>query len=248
MATDMGDLMTDTNYLLDAVDVLTKVRKVHTTMYDDAGDWHGVHTEDHPPLLQMLIDGTGITRGGKSSDPGIPIDADALELWGQVRDLTRLWCKQLTVPFTDDLLGSLRRWFVAHNNAHRGGRISDVINTDITRMVQGWVRMIEAKFDPIEKREWRESCPNWVQRLNPDGGELGFYRCDAKRVLVDGVYRFAIGLNITAWTAECVACKHVWNSRTALSDLRYESNVWELEKAQLANGDTPGELVSPIAM
>ena len=75
---------------------------------------------------------------------------------------------------------------------------------------------------------------------------------------VDKVARFAITLNITAWTAECCVCKTAWTTKTALSDLRYESNVWALEKVEreaerlavllwLANGDTPKKKIDENA-
>ena len=249
------------NALLDAVDLLTKDRNIHTVQEIPSGSglWMKRHTETHPPLLVMLIDGTGITPSGKSSDPGIPIDADALELWAQIRDIVRLWCKQLVITFDqDELLASVRRWYQVHANRVRAGLTSDVIDRDVTRMVEGWVRMIENKFDPPEKREWKASCPAWRQHIQ-ESGEDTWSRCDARRVIVDKVERFAITLNITAWTAECCVCGTEWKTSTALQDLRYESNLWELEKTEreaerqaalerLTTGDTPEESATEVAV
>jgi hypothetical protein len=222
----MGAQHDDKNdLLLDAVDALTKKRSIHTTITDDeTGEWLKVHTEIHPPLLTMLMDGASSQGGSKSSDPGIPIDAAALEMHAQIRDLVRLWCKQSgTVWWPYDLLYAVRAWYIGHVNLHRAGKVSDEADRDITHMVQGWVRMIESKFDPQDKSEWTFPCPARVMDDEP-------HRCDARRVTIDGVERFAIGLNLTLWTAECVVCGTKWSSSKAIQELRYESNVWEQEK------------------
>lgn len=235
--------------LLYAVEALTMERTIHTTITDDDGAWLRIHSEQHPPLLTMLIDGTGQSRNAGSADPGIPIDADALEMWGQVRDLIRLWSKQLGVAFDgDDLLGSVQRWHSRHDALVRSAGLSEEINRDVTRMVEGWVRMIEQKFDPPEKREWKDACPAWV-RL-PDGTQR---RCGARRVVKNGEERFAINLNVTTLTAECSTCGEKWVGERGVAMLRYETNLWEMEKAEVEAarmselerlaGDTPEKKV-----
>jgi len=214
--------------LLDAVDELTRERTVHTTIIDDeTGEWLRVHSEKHPPLITMLLEGTGISRGSASSDPGIPIDADALEMYSQMRDLIRLWCKKLGATFDDDLLASIRVWFLAHANAVRAGKVSEVIDHDVTRMVEGWVRMILNKFEPDEKREWTDPCP----ALIPVENEFGVHkRCGARRVWVNGDERFAIQLNVTKMTAECAHCHTRWVGVKEIMQLRHETNVAEAAK------------------
>jgi len=201
-----------------------------------ASTYDNMVTELHPPLLTMLIEGNGSSSGGKSSDPGIPIDADALELWGQVRDLIRLWCKKLHVPFDDELLGSTVRWYKAHVNAVRSGRVSEVIDHDVTRMVQGWVRMIETKFDPPDIREWTGPCPAYVPIRDELDNITGYRRCGARRVVVGGTERFAISMNFTQESATCCVCGMAWISATWRKDLLYESEEYELELADREAG------------
>lgn len=222
--------MTD-DALLDAVDELTLERKITTIIKDDDTEaWIGVHTETHPPLITLLLEGTGITRGAKSAAIRIPIDADALEMWGQIRDIIKLWCKQLGADFDgDDLLGSIRKWYVAHSNAYRAGTFRETIDRDVTRMVQGWVRMIQGKFDPPEKREWTSPCPEWVAN-EPGNPQSTFRRCGARKVLANGEERFAIQLNVTTMTAECSACGAQWAGLERIKQLRYDTNVWGLQE------------------
>lgn len=219
----------------------------------------GVHRETHPPLLLMLMQGISSQGGSPSPDPGIPIDADALELWAMVRDLVKLWCRQLDATFTgDNLLGSINNWHLAHRNAHRSKRISDVIDHDVTRMVEGWVRMIESKFDPPTKAQFEWPCPAMVPTRDADGTEIGYRRCGARRLVVDGEERFAIALNWTTLHAECARCKTAWDGERGFMNLRYESNLYEAEKEQantermaelerLAAGDTPKAQTADIA-
>ena len=238
--------------LLDAVDALTKPRMIHTTIIDDdTGEWLRVHTEEHPPLLILLMEGTGITRMSPNSNISLPIDADALELWGQVHDMVKLWCRQLDASFiSDDLLMSIRHWYMAHVNVYRGNKISEVTDRDITRMVQGWVRMIETKFDPEEKREWTEPCPAFTETRNIDGDVIGNHRCNARRIVVAGEERFAIQLNVTTMTAECGRCHSKWVGERGVLDLRKATELHKLireedeaqrtaEMERLAAGDTP---------
>ena len=223
-----------TNTLLEAVDQLTRPRKIHTNVPEGETTAAESVTVTHPPLLTLLIDGTGITKGAPSSSIRIPIDADALELWGQINDLIKLWCRLLAARFdSDDLLGSMQRWHTAHSNQHRSGKISDTTDHDVTRMVEGWVRMIEQKFDPPERREWKEACPAILTALNDDFTTTT-KRCGARRVVVAGEERFAILLNVSTLTAECAKCHTKWEGQRGLMMLRYETNLWNLEKEETA--------------
>lgn len=252
----MTDDLINPDRLLDAVDQLTLERTIHTTITDDNGGFVRIHSEKHPPLLTLLLEGTGQGKVGRNSDIRIPIDADALEMWGQVRDLIKLWSRQLDTTFdAGDLARSIRNWYLGHSNAHRAGKISDSIDHDVTRMVEGWVRMIEAKFDPPEKREWTDACPAYVETRNIEGTVIGHRRCNARRITVNGEERFAIQLNVTTLTAECGRCKCKWVGERGIMSLRYETNLWKMEREEveanrmlelerLANGmvrDTPGE-------
>lgn len=214
-----------TNPLLDAVDALTKDRTIHTVQPEgEYSDAETDHTETHPPLLVMLLEGTGQGRAGRTSDIRIPIDADALELWAQVRDLVRLWCKKLHVPFDDDLLASTRRWYIKHSNLVRSGQVSDVVDHDVTIMVEGWVRMIESKFDPPEKREWTDHCVADITHMD-ENGNLAHRKCGARRILINGVEEFAITLNVATLTAECRKCHHKWVGEKELAELRFLTNL-----------------------
>ncbi len=211
--------------LLTAVEKLTKPRRVPITLTDDDSDASAIIVADHPPLLVMLLEGTGITRGGRSADIRIPIDADALELYSQIEELTRLWCKQLSVTFDrSDLCASLNRWFMAHSNGVRAGKVSQGTDLDVTIMVEGWARMIENKFDPPEKREWQEHCVAEVRGWDADGMEETRL-CGARKILIDGVEQFAIQLNVTDLTAECRKCGHRWIGKKSLMELRFQTNV-----------------------
>lgn len=199
------------------------------------------HREEHPPLLTLLLEGTGLGKASRSSELKIPIDADALELWTAIRDLVKLWCRQLDATYDgSDLPHSLSNWYLAHVNAHRSRRISDETDKDVTRMVEGWVRMIEARYDPPEKREWTEACPAKVELRNPDGDVIGTRICNARRIVVNNVERFAIELNVTTMTAECARCHHQWVGDKGVLELRQQTELQKLiREEENAAYDTP---------
>lgn len=216
--------MSETTEMLSvAVDKLARDREVDTIFTDEkTGNWLGVHTETHPPLLTLLVEGTGFSNGPKSAETPLPIDADALEIWGQVHDLIRLWCKQLRIDFTDDLIESVLAWHKAHNALARTGVISEATQADVSRMVAGWVRMIEQKFEPDKRREWTDHC----------------IQCSARRIVLKGSEVFAIELNVTTRTAACRACGTEWVGEDALKELRYLTNLDNENRANLL-ADTP---------
>lgn len=225
------------NHLLDAVDALTEERQVRTVVPNaKAGKGPKVHTETHPPLLVLLIEGTGITRKeGGSGEVAIPIDADALEMEWQIRDCIRLWSKKLGVEFDpDDLLGSIRRWYSAHMLWQETPGKGET-HRDVTRMVQGWVRMIESKFEPDEKREWTHACPAWVPYPNADGDGVMVRRCGVRRIVVNGDERFAIQLNVTKLTAECARCGTKWIGEEGLTYLASQTDAFAAEQKEAAN-------------
>lgn len=224
--------------LLTAVDLLTKDRFIGTWVPDADGELK-VHTEKHPPLLRLLIDGTGITRSAGSSDIKLPIDADALELCAQIRDRVRLWCRSLRVAFDgDELLTTVRRWYLHHANRVRSGQVSDEVDANITRTVQSWVSMIEGKFEREEKREWEGACVGNVTVMGDDG-HVVIRRCGARRIELNGTEVFAIELNVSTLTATCRQCGAVWQGRDRLAELRFLTN-WD-------QAVQSGDRIDPVA-
>jgi hypothetical protein len=236
------------NLLLDAVDALTQLRRVDTLITDDdTGEELETHTEWHPSLLHLLANGTGISRSeAGSAEVKLPIDADAIELLTQVGDLIRLWCRKLGVDYdgtdVDTMTRSIRLWYVAHTNAVRAGTVSEEVDHDVTRMVEGWVRMIEAKYAPDKKREWTEPCPAFVlsptmtgdTKAEAAGVFNAVVRCGAKRVKVGGVERFAIVFNVTKMIAECIVCGTKWEGLEGINSLAVMGNKYAEEREQQA--------------
>lgn len=218
---------TDTDQdLNDAVKALTSERVVYEIVKNDDGTQRWFMTT-HAPLLVMLLVGTGLSKAPKSSDVRIPIDADALEIWGQIRDQLRAWCAHTGDVFDpDDLAVSLNRWRASHAAHVRAGHIDAEEHLDVTRTVQSWVRMIENKFDPPTKLEWKAPCVAVVPVTGEDG-ELGFGQCGARRIILGGVEAFAIEVNVTTMTATCRSCGATWEGERELMELRFLTNIDE---------------------
>jgi hypothetical protein len=76
----------------DAIDQLTRPRLIHTEIRDNGhGGITSIHTEQHPPLIDLLEHGTGSTNRGRSSGIRIPIDAEAHELLKEIRHQVTQW-------------------------------------------------------------------------------------------------------------------------------------------------------------
>ena len=222
------------NRLLDAIDALTKMRNIPTIITDDDGHWLRIHTEEHNPLLVMLVAGVSSTGAGSaSSDPGIPVDAEALEIVNEIRGTIRSWSEALEFTNPTRMLGpAIRRWYQAHVNEHRSGGMSDSADLAVTRTVEGWVNRIEAKFDPPQILEWLEPCPGW--RVAHDGDvEVSRKRCGARRVIVDRdddkIVQAAIIINVNTLHASCSSCRTEWNGERGFMQLRFDTNLVALE-------------------
>jgi len=200
--------------LSEAVSALVDVRPVITRQ--EAGEAHkgGVHVETHPSLLSLLLEDTGISKNGGSSDPGIPVDAFRLELWMQVVEIVRDWCLAARTGFSRDLLAESLTGFARRYDALYGARSIDYESyADKVRQVDLWVTRIEANFNPDETREGRTACPRCgVRKLkHPDP---------------DQPEQFAIVINVTRDTVTCLnpECGVVWPH---IAEWRFETNYME---------------------
>lgn len=216
--------------LAEAVDALTIERIIPTSQIDDdmlgwcSKRWLHVHTEVHPPLLTLLIEGLGIPRRGGSSDIKIPVDAEALELWAQIRDQVRSWSSGVNAFSSDHLIKSIRLWHQGHAKRVSAGIVLFEQEQDVLHTVESWVRMIEGKYDRDEILEWKDRC---VASL-PDGT-----RCHARRILMGEVENFAIEINVTKQTATCRACGTEWVGFAQMTELRFLTNLDNMISAGL---------------
>jgi hypothetical protein len=209
----------------DAVDQLTRPRLIHTDIRNDRGGIEAIHTEEHAPLLDLLEHGTGSTNRGRSSGIRIPIDAEAHELLKEIRTQVRHWLRHHHAPTSRNLKHDLQLWTTHHDDAVHRGTIPEPEHRAILRKLDGWVDRIDAKYDPDVHREWMDACPALI---HTDTGDTR--RCDARKHLIDGELKSAIDLNVTRLTARCRTCGTHWDGERGLMQLRYETNLRDLEE------------------
>lgn len=205
---------------------LTKQRVITANITDARGAIQGIHSAEHPPLVDLLENGTGTSRGTTRQQPGSRylIDEDAIELWGEMRDTVRVWGEQLKAPWFDELSIDLQCWHEHHKAAELRGRVSKELRDTIELTVERWRRTIERKYDPDRKIEFTHPCPAVFRDYDENGGLLGEHACERLRVVHAGVERAAITINLTRAEAECLACGTKWEGIRALRSL-----VWAAE-------------------
>lgn len=181
-----------------------------------------IHTEIHQPLLVLLVTGSGDSASLGSSDPGVPIDVEAIEMRARISKRLRELSEAIGFDATKrGLARQLRGWYLALQDARAKGRVTTAFDLEAIETVEHWVEAIEAKFEPAEIREWTDPCP----------------RCHARRVEVDGLERFAIRVNVGARRADCASCGAMWEGERGIRHLRYETNL----AAKVKSGDPPVE-------
>jgi hypothetical protein len=70
-----------------------------------------------------------------------------------------------------------------------------------------------------------DACPALI---HTDTGDT--HRCDARKHLDDGELKSAIDLNVTRLIARCRTCGTRWEGERGLMQLRYETNLRNLEQ------------------
>lgn len=213
MTTVSSDL---TDRLDEAVNLLAEPRTEYTTITDDDGKWLRAETVELPSLIETLLTIPGGTKNGGSADPGVPIDADALEIMAQIKEHLSLWSRHIRFDYSrHNLIDSLTAWHKAHTVAVRLGHMRFEAEQDMVRTVESWVRMIQRKFAPDNIDEVTAPCP----------------LCGVRRVTIDDNERFAVRINWTQVNAQCSNCAAEWVGETGpaerpgLRELRYMLNI-----------------------
>ncbi|MDF2895719.1 MAG: hypothetical protein K0Q46_2505 [Rhodococcus erythropolis] len=151
--------MTD---LLDVVDVLTKPSTEHITQTADDGTYIGIHSVQHPSLLDQLYASITPSAGNDGGSKSVAarernmVKSEALAEWGRISEAVRGWCCNWGANWAkDDVQGSLRRWYVTFNaRCHEPADIG-WYTTELRR----WVRVIRTQLEPPKRLEIRTQCP-----------------------------------------------------------------------------------------
>jgi len=204
--------------LASAVYRLTEEQPEAVSAYDDNGKFLGVHTVTHAALLDVLMNGTGVTRGARTSETRIPIDADAIELLANIMNTLREWCRWMPFTYTrNDPISTVTEWHTTHSRRVRDGQLTDEGQRIAVATVERWVESIESKFNGRDDSDITDPCPI----------------CDARRVVINDEERFALYVDWRRKFAVCFNCGREWwgetgpEERPGLRELRWLMNLAE---------------------
>jgi hypothetical protein len=222
--------MTELEYRLGtAIYRLTEEQPEAVSAYGDDGRFLGIHTVTHAPLLDVLANGTGITRGARTSETRIPIDASAIELLASIMNTLRDWCRWMPFSYTrNDPIGSTKEWHDTHMRRLKDGQLSDEGERIAVETVESWVLAIENKFNGSDDSDITDPCP----------------LCNARRIVINDEERFALYIDWRRQLAICYNCGAEWwgqkgtEERPGLHELRWMMNIAEERRN---NHDTPNE-------
>jgi len=207
------------NYLLDAVDRLTQ-RHITRVVQSNPQGITCTSEVDHDPLLIQLraavAGGIGSHAGSSSARERIPFDANALRLFDEIADQVNLWYRALAGHVEERTLQDrMRDWYIDFENRRRAGKVSDVVEHDTLKLVEGWARQIEEMFDPPTKIELVGSCPMCGERYahDPKSGD----RITA--IVIE--YRNLGVETLDKATGLCRFCLAVWRGPIGLRELRW---------------------------
>jgi len=141
------------DYLLEALEALTKPRTTRVMQGNDAGITC-ISTLQHEPLIAMLrnaIAGATGSKGGSSDGAlRIPINPAALKLYDEIWRTSGEWFTALTrEPIRASAELNLSGWFLAFRDARGAGDVTGEIEREHTRQLSSWVRQITGLFDPM---------------------------------------------------------------------------------------------------
>jgi len=181
---------------------------------DDEGNprWHKTGTRREwvslAPLLTQLQDAITGSIGGPAGKGGLAhersvLDADALHKAMVIASQIGDWCRAVGARHDRaDMCGSLRAWYAARLSTNPTEAEDDWYRGQL----QGWVRFVWSKLDPVRERELPDACPVC--------GAVEWWR-DGERFLRPLVvrYRSNDADMIERARAVCRACSKVWGVR-----------------------------------
>ncbi|PYY59998.1 hypothetical protein DEJ17_06410 [Curtobacterium sp. MCSS17_011] len=144
------------------VDVLTKPSTEHITQTADDGTYVGIHSVQHPSLLDQLYASITPSAGNDGGSKSVAarernmVKSEALAEWQRISAAVRGWCDVLGGAWVkDDVSGSLRRWYVAFNGRNNDPDVITWYHDELRR----WVRSIRSQLEPPKRLEIRTRCP-----------------------------------------------------------------------------------------
>lgn len=146
--------MPEENYLLDAIDKLTKPHTTRIIQANDAGI-SCINIINHEPLLlrlrRSLVGGFSPHDAGSSSArERIPMNAGALAMFDEISlQINRWYLAAFETPEHIYVEQRLRRWYAQWATSDP----SEAELVRITRLVERWVDQISAFFDPHQTLE-----------------------------------------------------------------------------------------------
>lgn len=220
--------MKDDNFLLDSIDRLTLNHITKVLQTKQVGDLEiaCISDVDHAPLLRMLRDAVATGNDGKngatSGSSFLPINPAAVEMWDAIVKQINTWHRALPAPREHKYIWErLREWYVDYENRRRAGKITESMEADTLKLVEGWARNISAMFDPPVTLEITSPCPICGERWAFDprtGDQIGALIIEYRNVGAETLDK-ATGL--------CRSCANVWHGRSALRELRFDIETHE---------------------
>lgn len=222
----MTERIEKTNYLLEAVEALTK--PVVNKIIQDGPIGSGLEGQKIvpvtlPPLLQQLdeaIRGTIGIGGSKSlASQRSVLDADALHRFVMISTTIKDWCRTAGAKSGNDASSNLKAWFLAWDDKTADGSGERYY---VSRM-NSWKAAIESKLDPARIRELPDRCPVC------DASDW-FDPTDKLRYLHPLIVRYRpTGANlIQEAEALCRSCAEVWGIRELAFLLENQTNETEV--------------------
>lgn len=254
--------LTETNYLLDAIQKLTTVHKSKVmqsrTLENRNLDGEVVATHEvtyvtdvfHDPLLVTLRDaivgGIGSHVGSSPARERIPLDPGALALFDEISAHINRWYRALDAfRFHEHIHDRLAAWYIDFENRRRAGIISDADETITTNLVEGWARRIEAMFDPPKTIELTSGdapvpCPvcGGQYAIDPRSGDRMTALVIEYREVGQDTMDQATGL--------CRSCSAVWRGSTGVRQLRWLVDEGEVPEMQTIQGYTVDQIRSGL--
>ncbi|WP_100811773.1 DUF7341 domain-containing protein [Microbacterium sp. BR1] len=208
-----------TEYLLDAVDALTKPTQTKVVQWItvDGVEKTIATPVHHESLLDQLeaairgvMDGTAGGNASTSSTRSL-LNADALYQFVLIENAIREWCRLGGVATKKHPAGNLRAWYVARLAHH------DLDDTWHIAQLEAWARTIRGIVNPARVMEITTACPTCGADTWTDADGTVYrhpVRVEYREGPEDDVLRHARGM--------CRACDMVWLGGHALRALRWQ--------------------------
>lgn len=249
MLTHLSRHMNDFNPINALLETVDKLTVGHTSaIWQEFEDGRRASTVRVPALIGLLRESihssTSGSGGGALASQRNMLDSDAVEKLDKITsEISTLYRSTTSASLFSTPEQNLRQWFIAVQNNHRQGKMSDDAVIDALQHWSNWVRVIEDKLFPPTTLEVMSPCPvcdsEWA-RVS-DGETVHAIIIEYRKPSDERINALAKSV------AKCRSCGTAWRGDRRLRELAFAIDEKQHAETNVSSANVSGVSVTLLS-